>query len=60
MVLLSGYRSELYDVLFSGWSRLEHEAFTDGAGRATECLWLNPAAQANAAQLSLQLSRETA
>jgi DNA adenine methylase len=43
MVVLSGYRCELYDRLYGGWRRIETEALADGAEKRTECLWLNPA-----------------
>lgn len=48
MVLLSGYASPLYDELYCGWRRFERAANSDGSGarQRTECLWLNPAAQA--------------
>ena len=46
MVMLSGYPSEHYDAALLGWQRLERSA-TDLVGNIrTECLWLNPAAQA--------------
>lgn len=44
MVVLSGYRSELYDRLYAGWHREEREALGDGACRRLEVLWINPAA----------------
>jgi len=40
MIVLSGYRCELYDELFSNWTRVERKAFADGAKERTECLWL--------------------
>lgn len=40
MVMLSGYRSELYDELVSDWRRIEFQAMTRGGVR-TECLWLS-------------------
>lgn len=40
MVVLSGYRSKLYDELFAGWERVERRALADGAKERTECLWL--------------------
>jgi len=39
-VVLSGYRSKLYDQLFAGWERVERRALADGAKERTECLWL--------------------
>lgn len=44
MVVLSGYHSELYDDLYSGWEREERQTFGDGACPRTEVLWFNPAA----------------
>ncbi len=43
MVVLSGYPSELYDDMLSGWTRVETRALADGARPRTEVLWLNPA-----------------
>jgi DNA adenine methylase len=42
MVILSGYKSELYDRLFAGWTVLEKSTTTNGNGQATEYLWLSP------------------
>lgn len=39
-VMVSGYRSELYDRALSGWRRVEFTVRTH-AGPATECLWMN-------------------
>lgn len=44
MVVLSGYRSPLYDEIFHDWQRIECRAMADGARDRTECLWLNRAA----------------
>lgn len=41
MVVLSGYRSDLYDELFSDWERRERGHFADGARKRVECIWLN-------------------
>lgn len=41
-VILSGYRSELYDELFAGWHRVDRAALADGAKERTESLWLSP------------------
>lgn len=43
-VLLSGYRSELYEELYDGWTRLEKSTTTSGNSVATEYLWLSPSA----------------
>jgi DNA adenine methylase len=45
MVVLSGYRSDLYDELYGGWQRVERASFADGASPRTECLWLSPRTQ---------------
>ena len=53
MVMLSGYRSALYDELYGDWVRFEHEGAADMGQARTECLWLNAAAQAGAIQMGL-------
>lgn len=45
MVVLSGYSGALYDELFANWQRIERTAYTLGAGKRTEVLWLNAATQ---------------
>lgn len=45
MVVLSGYRCDLYDQQLTGWQRFDRAALADGARVRTESLWLNPAAQ---------------
>ena len=42
MVVLSGYRSALYDELYTGWQRIEREVATNGKSKRVECLWLSP------------------
>lgn len=44
MVVLSGYRSELYDRLYGDWNQEEKAAFADGARERVEVLWFNNAA----------------
>jgi DNA adenine methylase len=47
MVVLSGYRTELYDDTLAGWQRVETTArISAGRGSATrtECLWVSPSA----------------
>lgn len=39
-VMVSGYRSELYDQAFADWRLVTYTAQTHG-GPATECLWMN-------------------
>ncbi len=56
MVVLSGYDSDLYNRALTGWQSIRLK--TSGSSRfgsasRTECLWLNPAAQARAPQTSL-------
>lgn len=46
MVVLSGYRSDLYDEALKDWRRIEIAALADGARARTEVLWVNPAAMA--------------
>tara|TARA_S200002703_G_C3774566_1_gene238468 strand:- start:47 stop:721 length:675 start_codon:yes stop_codon:yes gene_type:complete len=48
MIVLSGYRSKLYDELFAGWKRVERRALADGAKERTECLWLRNVKEAQA------------
>jgi len=42
MVIVSGYRSELYDRHFAQWHREDKHAFADGASPRTESLWFSP------------------
>lgn len=53
MVMLSGYRSALYDELYGDWRRYEHKAAADMGKQRTECMWLNAAAQAGTIQMGL-------
>lgn len=46
MVVLSGYRCDLYDEVYGDWARVETVGLTDAAQRSVECLWLNPACAA--------------
>lgn len=41
MVVVSGYRCELYDDLFKGWQRIDAAAHADGARERVESLWLS-------------------
>lgn len=42
MVVLSGYRCDLYDRLYDGWVRIDRAARADGAAHRVESLWLSP------------------
>lgn len=44
MVVLSGYRCQLYDDLYEGWQRFDRHHRAQQAKAAVESLWLNPAA----------------
>lgn len=46
MVVMSGYRCDLYDEAFADWERVDLATYADGALPRVECLWLNPAAGA--------------
>jgi Site-specific DNA methylase len=39
-VLVSGYRSDLYNELYKGWRVVEKATFADGAQPRTEVLWI--------------------
>ncbi|HYE70657.1 MAG TPA: DNA adenine methylase [Aquabacterium sp.] len=53
MVVLSGYQSDLYTQLYSGWVRLDHRSHADGARPRIESIWLNPASAEARPQQSL-------
>lgn len=42
MALVSGYPSALYDRLYAGWRRVEHDTAGECGVRRRECLWLSP------------------
>lgn len=42
MAVVSGYPSNLYEVLYKGWYRKERQSLADGAKVRTEVLWLSP------------------
>lgn len=44
MVILSGYRCEMYDELYADWKYEEREHFADGAKPRTEVVWMNASA----------------
>lgn len=41
LVVVSGYRCDLYDDLYSDWHRLDRVTHADGARERVECLWLS-------------------
>jgi len=41
MVVVSGYRCDLYDDLYRDWQRVDRRAYADGARERTESIWLN-------------------
>ena len=43
MVVLSGYRSDLYKALFADWQQFECESAIEGGAKRTEVVWINPA-----------------
>ncbi len=51
MAIVSGYSSELYEELYSGWGMVTREDRTDANTMATECLWISP----NAARAKMPL-----
>lgn len=59
MVILSGYRCDLYDHLYAGWRRVDREAFADGARPRIESLWISPRAEIKPATLQ-QMQLEAA
>lgn len=42
LVVVSGYRCDLYDSLFGGWQRIDKRTMADGAKPRIESLWLSP------------------
>lgn len=56
MVVVSGYRTELYDHELVGWTRFEIDARTDGSAERTEVLWLNAAAASALGERTRQLA----
>jgi len=44
MVVISGYRCDLYDQKLNDWVRIDRNAYADGAKPRVESLWLNKSA----------------
>ena len=53
MVVISGYRSGLYEALFKDWESREREHMADGARRRREIVWMNHAAATAQSQMRL-------
>lgn len=47
MVIVSGYRCDLYDGLYASWQRIDRAAHADGARPRVESLWLSPNIRTN-------------
>jgi DNA adenine methylase len=56
MVIVSGYRCDLYDRLYEGWRMHERIAHADGARRRVEVLWISPNVPARAGELFERLA----
>jgi DNA adenine methylase len=54
-VLLSGFRSTLYDERLTHWRRIERGYVAENGAKKTECLWLNPVAIGRMPQAALPL-----
>lgn len=52
-VILSGYRCPLYDELYAGWTRIERNAYADGARDRVEVLWISPNTLANQTRMEI-------
>jgi DNA adenine methylase len=51
MVVLSGYRCDLYDDLYRDWRRIDRKAHADGARDRVESLWFKPGSYEPQAQM---------
>jgi len=58
MVVLSGYPSELYEEILTGWHRVKRIAMADGARERTEVLWINPACKVRVDEITMPLFSE--
>jgi len=47
MVVLSGYKNNLYEDFFCDWVRTDRAAYADGAKKRVESLWLSPNCRSN-------------
>lgn len=53
MVIVSGYRCDLYDSLYSHWTRIDARAHADGARARVESVWINDHCMRHAPQPGL-------
>ncbi len=53
MAIVSGYPSELYDQLYSGWFKEQCVTLTQKSSRAHEVLWISPRALERRGQMAL-------
>lgn len=60
MVIVSGYPSEMYDRVLSGWKRVERNALAEGARPRTEVLWINPSCEASSLRQGVLFGSESA
>jgi DNA adenine methylase len=51
-VVISGYRSPLYDKLYRRWTHVERKALADGARKRIEVLWIKPISTPSAEKLN--------
>ncbi len=58
MVVVSGYRTDLYDKLFDDYLRIDKEVKVGTCGKRTESLWINRAAQERLEPLYMQMVGE--
>ncbi len=54
MVVVSGYRCELYDDLYADYTRVDRRAYADGAAKRVESVWINKAAKHGQRRLELR------
>lgn len=52
-VILAGYDNDLYNRRLKGWKQHTRTAYAGRCSKRTECLWINPRAQAKANQHTL-------
>lgn len=53
MVIISGYRCPMYDLMYAGWMRIDRKALADGARERVESIWLSPSASQRLPQIQM-------